>query len=97
MIAKKIIQDFISAYNGVELANDLCTYIEKLESIETKIKRLRQDYRAAEEVYKRRREELKKQEKEIQNTCPHSETTYHGDPAGGSDSYSTCDICGKEF
>ena len=31
----------------------------------------------------------------IQNDCPHDETTYHGDAAGGSDSFTRCDLCQK--
>ncbi len=34
---------------------------------------------------------------EIQSKCPHLETTFYGDPAGGSDSHTSCDLCGKEM
>ncbi len=36
-------------------------------------------------------------EKEIQHCCDHPVSTYNADPAGGSDSYRECDICGKEY
>lgn len=34
---------------------------------------------------------------EIQKHCAHDKFTYHGDPAGGSDSFYKCDDCGKYF
>jgi hypothetical protein len=34
---------------------------------------------------------------EIQSKCPHLETTFFGDAAGGSDSHTSCDLCGKEM
>lgn len=34
---------------------------------------------------------------ELQNRCPHYSTTYYGDPSGGNDSYTCCDICGMSW
>ena len=34
---------------------------------------------------------------QIQSGCPHLETTFYGDAAGGSDSHTSCDLCGKEI
>jgi hypothetical protein len=31
---------------------------------------------------------------DCQRVCVHDHTTFHGDPAGGSDSHTTCDLCG---
>ena len=33
----------------------------------------------------------------VQSNCPHWDQTYHGDPAGGSDSHTICNICGKQW
>lgn len=33
----------------------------------------------------------------IRKTCGHECKTYHGDPAGGSDSCHICEICGAEL
>lgn len=33
---------------------------------------------------------------EWQSECPHLETTYHADAAGGSDSHTDCNWCGAE-
>lgn len=32
--------------------------------------------------------------KNVRDTCKHDVTTYYGDPSGGSDSHTTCEICG---
>jgi len=41
--------------------------------------------------------ELSKKLSDEQLQCSHPLTTYHGDPSGGSDSSTFCDICGKEI
>lgn len=33
----------------------------------------------------------------VQNTCPHYERTFHGDPSGNNDSWTCCDICGASL
>jgi len=40
--------------------------------------------------------ELRQRLAETQSACEHLETTYHPDASGGSDSSTTCDICGAE-
>jgi len=34
---------------------------------------------------------------EIRKACPHLETTYYGDPSGGNDSETVCNLCGAEI
>lgn len=36
-------------------------------------------------------------EQVVRADCPHWHRVYHGDPAGGSDSYSECDVCGETW
>lgn len=36
------------------------------------------------------------EQQRIQASCKHWFADYHGDPAGGSDSFERCRICGKE-
>jgi hypothetical protein len=33
----------------------------------------------------------------IRGRCRHWKSRHHGDPAGGSDSFTECEICGKEL
>lgn len=40
-------------------------------------------------------ETVRKQEKQLQNNCEHDgQTIWHQDPAGGSDSWTECCLCG---
>jgi len=38
--------------------------------------------------------EVNKQVETIRSECPHWSSTHYSDPSGGSDSCTTCDICG---
>lgn len=40
---------------------------------------------------------LKEDKTILQEKCLHWMQTYHGDPAGGSDSYHECQVCGKHI
>ena len=46
--------------------------------------------------YKAKRDALKQTLREAQAVCKHEKTTYHPDPSGNNDSYTECDVCGKE-
>ena len=41
-------------------------------------------------------EEIKRRRREIRQTCDHPDTTRHGDPSGGSDFCTICNICDSE-
>ncbi len=47
--------------------------------------------------YKAKRDALKQTLREAQAKCDHPKTTYHPDPSGNNDSYTECDVCGKEI
>ena len=48
--------------------------------------------------FQKREAEFAARRKAIQDVCKHWLTTFHSDPAGDtSESYRTCDICGKEI
>lgn len=50
---------------------------------------------AARSCYDRKKANLEKQLKAFQETCKHEKTSYNQDPAGGSDSFYSCDLCDK--
>jgi len=52
---------------------------------------------ALDKEYKTKRDALKATLKEAQAKCDHPKTTYHPDPSGNNDSYTECDVCGKEI
>lgn len=52
---------------------------------------------SAYKAYQEKLEEIKKEQKKLRSNCDHPLFSYHGDPAGGSDSFHSCDICGWEW
>jgi hypothetical protein len=71
--------------------------VKKVNSIQREINILNQSKREEKEKYMKaigRIDFLIEQQRE---RCSHELTSYYGDPAGGSDSFTTCDICGKEI
>lgn len=46
--------------------------------------------------YKAKKDILKSILRTAQDKCKHEKTTYHSDPSGNNDSYTECDVCGKE-
>ncbi len=51
----------------------------------------------SEQKYKVESEQYVAIKKGVQNRCKHWKTTYFPDAAGGSDSFTECDICGKQL
>lgn len=49
------------------------------------------------EEYRIQRDILRRHLQEAQSKCEHPKTTYHPDPSGNNDSYTECDVCGKEI
>lgn len=47
--------------------------------------------------YDEKLEECEQEIITIRKQCQHKITTYHNDPSGGSDSSTSCDICGAEL
>lgn len=73
---------------------------EKLARIDVTRARLAQvqaDRNAAERLHRLVTASLDQKVVEIQFNCSHEVTKYHGDPAGGSDSFTVCEICGANL
>lgn len=47
--------------------------------------------------YDFKRNALKEELHDAQLTCKHEKTTYYPDPSGNNDSWTECNICGKEL
>jgi hypothetical protein len=56
--------------------------------------RLRQE---AERAFADKIAKLDKRLEGIRDNCPHYTTTYYPDAAGGSDSWTECDTCGRDL
>jgi hypothetical protein len=83
------------------VATELGTWISgelgRLSAVDRRViyNRTRRD--EAKREFDARIKKLDEESIEIREACPHYSTTHHPDPSGGSDSYSQCDHCGKEW
>jgi len=77
--------------------DDLREKVERIDSIRSRINAVRAKRAAAVDVYYAACMQLDQEIVEIQFNCPHWLTKYHGDPAGGSDSWTQCEICGASI
>jgi hypothetical protein len=59
--------------------------------------RLRWEIADADAAHERKLKRIDKKIRELRTKCKHAKTTFHGDPAGGFDSYSECIDCGKHL
>jgi hypothetical protein len=59
------------------------TYVEAIEALDAEYRAKRGHLRAVLQVE--------------QTKCTHPKTTYHPDPSGNNDSFTKCDVCGKEL
>ena len=91
---KKNLNKLINEYDG----DDLATYITDTLDKEKFVKQERSKYQKgisdAELEYKKTRIRLGEKLGKVQADCPHLETIYYGDAAGGSSSSTECDWCG---
>ena len=69
----------------------------KRRTVENRISTLRRQLEAEEERHDERVNKIEREIAGIRGRCTHRKRTFHGDPAGGNDSYYRCDICGKEM
>lgn len=91
----KIIRDFkgdisdlgLHIYNEIELE-------KKLRGERT---RIQNELIKAQNIYDEAKRKNQSALRDLYEKCPHHETSWHGDPAGGSDSYTSCDLCGKQW
>ena len=75
-------------------AQAISTHLLNLQSIEDAIRNLHRTMREEDQRYKKSIKDLEMEIEATRKRCPHFETKYHGDAAGGSDSYTTCNLCG---
>ena len=84
-----------------KLAVDGKVDVELLNQISHVQSSLRVERRLLDEAKKRHKHEIEVIEgviRKIQfHSCGHQAKTHYGDPSGGSDSHTTCDICGLEL
>ena len=81
---------------NLDLPAWLATKISMLQDIDSQLTKICWERDEFKKTYSRRLDEYDRIRDEIQLKCPHYSTTRHADPAGGSDSYTECNLCGKD-
>ena len=97
ILEKQTLKTLIDKYIG----DDLAGYIYNQQMLVNNIVRQRQllqdEQFKLNEEYHQDSNTIKQKLKDLQLTCPHLEYSYHGDPAGGSDSFNECRQCGEQW
>lgn len=97
-LLRKIIDKRESSEGGsAGLSQHLAKELIAIGHITSDLKRIRILEDEAKSDHAKIMTQLGAQRGEIQGGCLHYETTYYGDAAGGSDSHTSCDICGLEL
>lgn len=78
-------------------ADKIARGIDDVQSIQRRVQIIRQEKNKLIEQCEVACRDLDKRLNEVQATCPHHCRTYYPDPAGGSDSHTSCDHCDKEI
>ncbi len=85
----------------VDLADWMASEGARMESVRQGVSRLTARISALEEKHRSEmaavRREVDGAVSELQGLCRHHEVAHHGDPSGGTDSFSVCETCRKEF
>ena len=103
MNKKTIIEELVKRYNNTEtsqtesLSSWLASQLELIDNILWGIQSINKKRLEAKRTYHESLLAIDKEEMDIQKKCLHLDSTYHSDPSGGSDSFSQCNICGKQW
>lgn len=93
-MTKETLQKYIESYTGSNLAADLAQMIKQVDEVLQERARINGMWRAFENEKHSKTKELRRLERDLQDSCLHLESTFCGDPSG-NDSYYQCDFCGK--
>ena len=90
----------IAAYlkdDGPDVPLYVSSLVEQERVLRGKIADIRRDEKAELRRHELAMDAIDEARRNLQAECPHHESTYHSDPAGGSDSCEPCDLCGKHL
>lgn len=96
-LSSQALKKAIESYQGDNLAQFIVDLIYKVKDIETKIQTNRMQLNAARHNWEVAQKTFSSNLTIYQSQCKHPSFSYWGDPAGGSDSFNECDICGKHL
>lgn len=89
-------QDSLARYGRADLAGYIASVLEEEKALTKRLRSIAQDQRDEIERHAGEVKRLRKAMDDLRSECPHHETTYHGDPSGGSDKSDICDLCGAD-
>lgn len=93
---RRLISEYMTA-DGADLPLYVSSLVEQERVLREKIADIRRDENAELRRHELAMDAIDKARRNLQAECPHHESTYHSDPAGGSDSCEPCDLCGKHL
>jgi hypothetical protein len=96
-VSEKLLSGIMSSTDGS--ASAIANKLNEYQGIKQEIYRLKCEEEKLRKDYEGKKNSLKEDFKIIRKQCDHptAETGYHADPAGGSDSFHSCGICGHEW
>ena len=94
-VNKKVIKQLVVTHDGkTDLSDYLAEQLQLVEEIRQSVRRLYKERQEAERRHTEELDAIAKQLAEVHKRCGHPSRTHHPDPAGGSDSWTECDVCG---
>lgn len=94
-IAAAVKRDFVG--DASELPLLMAEAIVAAQAVRGDVRRIKRVRVEAEEQFQKQLDTFDARLARVRAACKHESTTYYGDAAGGSDSYTSCNICGAEL
>jgi hypothetical protein len=96
MLSKETMKGLIDSYKGDDLAGYLWNQQDEARKIRQQYVSIRDEREKLRRDHEKALKAMDSKDQLNEMNCKHWETTYHGDPAGGSDSFFECRFCGKQ-
>lgn len=93
---KRLIDEYLKDHPVEHLPKYVAGVVEQEEKIRAELRSLESIGRGMHERHAAEVAELEAKMRAVRSKCPHHETRFYGDPAGGNGSYYECVVCGAE-
>lgn len=89
----EVIKELAMSFKGTpaEFAEEIC----QIEAIESKLSELDKIKKAEMCRHSKAIQSIIAKRNDVENQCGHKVTKFYGDPSGGNDTWTQCQICGK--
>lgn len=89
----QLIKQLIDEYEGDDLTAYIADELSRMQAIRDELRRIARSRQKLIDDHNNDLENLEAAELDIQRTCPHRRTSWHGDPSGNNDSFVECEDC----